>query len=773
MRRPVIALAVALSLIVLTSSAVTITERTGPAVPPGSKPAGLATDAIPLPLGSPERELVPSTPISLTLTLTSPHAAELSRFLIQVEDPASPLYRHFITSAEYTAEFAPTASSVAAVELVLSDAGAREFTVAPDRTAVTALLPAHAVEQLLGVDLVAYGSLGRVGLYTAVGTPTLPPSLVGLVSGVGGLSDAATAEIAAASSVSPSPREVPGGFAQFVQNQSTGEDWYIGSDYTEAFGATALFPGPHSVAGATYPTSVAIATLLASSYNDTTNSNLPPWDPQVVKAYFNGTLGPGWPLPNFTGVPVTINGVTPPPAGSLGAENDDSEFEIENSLDLEMTGSMAPGASIYNFYFAGSLLAGSATDGDVADYFASDLDAALNYSYSPAHLATVSCSFGVVDLNDTFWSAELLRAAAMGVTILAASGDQGNAPDQYTGRTDGQWPVWPATDATNVSGALSVGGVSLTIAGTPSTVYNGSELNLTYDASDGPITSLSAWYDTLGGQGAYSGTEGGVSTVFPEPSWQFDSAAQPSIVNATVTQGASSLGRAGPDLAMPGNVTIATIAANTTGTIFFTVVEGTSIACPVLAGLLADVVAVENNRVSGPWTSLGFIDPEIYRIASYYAAFPSATPSDPFTAVTSGGNYVFTASAGWDALTGWGVVNASAFLAVDENLTILNYRYNGTTPGLPPVSSSSSGGPVPWAYIYAIFGVGIVLAVVLVLIAARPRRPQYAGGVPWGAQMGGPEGSSTHGAPGATFQCPYCGGIRPAEPVRCPQCGRY
>ena len=270
-----------------------------------------------------------------------------------------------------------------------------------------------------------------------------------------------------------------------------------------------------------------------------------------------------------------------------------------------------------------------------------------------------------------------------------------------------------------------------------------------------------------------------MSPVYPEPLWQFASAAQPAVVNATVLQGALGLGRSGPDVAMPGNATIVTDYANASEGVFFDLLEGTSVAAPVFAGLLADVVAVENNRTTGPWTSLGFLDPEIYRIASFFAAHPGAS-SDPYLDVTSGSNYVFSAAPGWDPTTGWGGVNAPAFLAADENGTIRTYVYNGSTPGLPPgypPSPASSAG-IPWVFIFAIFGVGIVVAITLVAIGARPSRPRSPpSGVPWGAQGGGPMGPMPTppqgGYPGSTFLCPYCGAIRPAEPVRCPQCGAF
>lgn len=777
MRWTVVILAVVISLAVVAGPTAETTAVFPATHPENPDLTALVTDASPLPTGPVPRALPSSTSILLTLTLSNPHSPELDRFLAAVEDPASPDYRHFLSFSQYVQAFAPPDSTVASVDATLAGMGAKDLSAAPDRSSVSAILPAGSVQELLGVHLVSYGSEGRMPLYTAVGTATLPSSLSGLVSGVDGLSDAPTAELAARpATLSEASRPLAVGSPQFVYDPVGEDDWFFGSDYTQAYGATSLFPGAHSVANATYPTSVAIATLLGSGWNETNATNLPPWDPAVVDAYFNGTLGPQWPRPNLTGVPVPIAGVTPPLPGSFGTMNDSLEFEFENSLDLEMAGSLAPGASLYNFYFAGSLVAGSATNGDAADYLADDLSAALAYSYAPAHLATVSCSFGLPDETNTFWNAELDTAAALGVTVVSASGDQADAPNSVSGRGDGQWPLWPATAATNTSGSVAVGGVSLGLSGTSTSTANETSVNLSYDPNAGTILSQVAWYDTTGGQGSYAGTEGGASTVVPEPYWQNHSAAQPAIVNATVQQGATALGRSEPDVAMPGNSTIATVFANGTGTIFLVILEGTSVAAPVLAGLLADVVAVENNGSRGPWTSLGFIDPEIYRFASYFAAHPR-TSGDPFLDVTHGSNYVFTAASGWDALTGWGGVVAPAFLAADENSTLQQFKYTGPTPGLPPPSPSAGSGPVPWVLIFTVFGAGILAVVVVIVLTARSsRRAPRTPVVPWGAQSGGRgshEGPPPGTYPGATFLCPYCGTVRPAEAGRCPQCGAY
>jgi len=737
--------------------------------------AAIGTDQVALPAGAPVRPLSSTASLSVTFTLENPHAAALASFLEQVQHPGSPVYHHFLTFPEFEAKFAPPTSEVQSVESTLSSAGGREISSAADRSSVSAVFPAASLEKLLGISLVQYGSAAGLTLYTAVGAVSLPTGLADDVRGVDGLSDLATAELASEGvSSTLEARAGLGSYSEFAHDNQSGENWYVGSDYTQEYGATQLFPGTGSVLNATYPRSVAIATLLVSAYNSTLNQNLPPWDPAVIHTYFNDTLGPGWPISNVTGVPVLVNTVVPPLPGSYGSENDSTSYETENSLDLEMAGSLAPGASLYNFYFAASVLTGSTTNGDAADYFATALAEALAYPYSPQHLTVVSCSFGLPDLDDTAWDAALATAAATGVTVVASSGDQGNAPDSATGRSDGQWPVWPASDAQQGFGAVSVGGVSLSLSGTPSSYYNGASLNLTFDPDDGTISGDSAWYDASSPGGIVAGTEGGVSTVFPEPLWEFHSAAEPNIVNVTIQQGTSMLGRSGPDLAMPGNTTIATVAADGSGNIYFSVLEGTSIAAPVLAGLLADVIAVENNGSSGSWTSLGFFDPEIYQFASYFATHPGAA-GDPFLDVTTGHNYVFSAGPGWDGTTGWGMVEAPLLLSALHNSTLLSYVYAGPTPGLPTGLSSPSG-TIPWPVIFAIFGVGIAVAIVLVVIAARPSRSQSKPPtVPIGAQGSGTLANGVPGLPGsypgATYLCPYCGGIRSAEPVRCPQCG--
>jgi subtilase family serine protease len=383
-----------LALLLVAGSAATVAATPAPSAATTAPGVALVTDAVSAPASVVTHALPASTPLSLSFTLNNPDSEAITQFLAQVEDPAAPGFHHFLTFSQYLQRFAPPESQTRSVVSALEAAGGHDLSTTPDRSSVNVVLSAGAVEQLLGVRLVEYPFPSGGTVYTAVGSPSLPASLAGLVGGVGGLSNRATAEFAsesARSSLNAWP-SLSGGM-EFAHDNTTGENWFVGSDFTQEYGATELFPGPGSVPAATYPTSVAVATLLLSAYN-TTYGELPPWDPTVIDTYLNGTLGPGWPISNVTGVPVTLAGDTPPLPGSFGPWTDSSPYEYENSLDLEMAGSLAPGASLYNFYFGASLVNGSTTSGDLADDFAWDLAAALGYPYAPQHLAAVSCSFG-------------------------------------------------------------------------------------------------------------------------------------------------------------------------------------------------------------------------------------------------------------------------------------------------------------------------------------------------------------------------------------------
>ena len=754
----------------------------------GGGSVGWITDAI----GAvPDSSLtpVPATRlVDLELTLASRDPTGLAAFTSAVGDPTSPDYRHFLSERAYEDRFGPAAGAMRSVAGYFERAGAARVLPSPDGLGVRVTLTVASARATLGVQYELVTPTHGAPYVTALGVPRLPPDVTPWVRGIDGLADLGSAGLVPHlvrqdhGRVGPDAR-----LPAIVQNRSTGQWWLTGSDMVEAYHETALLPPTAGVVNATYATREVVATILMSGFNATTSTDLPPWDPAVVQSYFNDTFPNttgepyAWPQPSLVGDPLTIDGVSPPLPGSLGNLTDDSLIIDENSLDLEMAGSFAPGAQVHNFYFAASLAglssAGAASTANlqnVADDFGHCLAQALVEPYTSGRLVSVTNSYGLPDLNDTFWNAEVAHANALGVTVVAASGDQGNAPNRLTGYFQGAGPSWPGTSAFNGSGVVAVGGLTVNVSGVPSGSFDGQSLLDPFDGSVGGFTAMSAWYDSLGGPGHLAGSEGGVSGVIPEPYWQRHSAAQPAIVNATVRANLTQLGRAEPDVAFPANRTIAYTSAQN-DTVYFQVVAGTSIASPILAGMLAELSAVSGTRY-------GYLAPELYRIGSYYAMHPGAS-GDPLLDVTTGANFLYQSGPGWDPITGWGTLDPIAFLSADANRTIAGYVYNGSSPGLPP--PRNPGGlvsPLVQFLIVIVLFLTILFAVFAIARDRRPRGPVPYAAVPAGTYAptpGGPPppypvGPPLSGTPPpATFLCPYCGSVRPAEPVRCPACGAF
>ncbi len=285
-----------------------------------------------------------------------------------------------------------------------------------------------------------------------------------------------------------------------------------------------------------------------------------------------------------------------------GANAPGGEADGEVMLDIEVIGSIAPGAKIA-VYFAPN------TDQGFVDAIT---DAVHDSARKPS---VISISWGGPEDSWTAQSrtaldAALQDAAALGVTVTAAAGDSGSSD----GNTDGKLHV----DFPSSSGyALACGGTRLSGTGTS-------------------ITSEVVWNETAQGEGA---TGGGISTVFPLPSYQSSS-------NVPAQPQTNFAGRGVPDVA--GN------ADPTTGYQIRVggqdqVIGGTSAVAPLWAAL----VALMNQSLGTP---LGYLQPKIYPLGE--AAFQDITNGNN----DDSGLGQYNARAGWDACTGLGSPNGTALL---------------------------------------------------------------------------------------------------------------
>ncbi|HEV8050167.1 MAG TPA: protease pro-enzyme activation domain-containing protein, partial [Thermoplasmata archaeon] len=389
--------------------------------------------------------LASTTRIALTVSLEPRSAGALAALDAALAGPNPPA---FLSERAFEERFSPTTPNVSGLERYFAGFGASGFTLTADRLELRFTIAAGGAGEAFGTDLVT-GGTGPARSWTWSRPPTLPSSVAPLVYGVGGLARAPVAPIFSLRAVHEGARAALPTYV--IDGNASNVDLYTGADFVQAYGENRLFPnGGAAGVNHSFATGQAVATILMSGYNATTQQDLPPWDPAQIFDYFNDTFPASWPAPKYSGVPVTISNRTPPPPGPYNGSNDTSFDEAENSLDIEMAGSAAPGASIVNFYFAASLFQNTPTDaplGPIADDFATSLADALSYNYTGARLDAVTNSFALPDLNDSAWNLELAHAAATGVTVVAASGDQANAPSVLSGRFQGQWPGWPSTAA--------------------------------------------------------------------------------------------------------------------------------------------------------------------------------------------------------------------------------------------------------------------------------------------------------------------------------------
>ncbi|WP_277184934.1 protease pro-enzyme activation domain-containing protein [Caballeronia sp. BR00000012568055] len=270
----------------------------------------------------------------------------------------------------------------------------------------------------------------------------------------------------------------------------------------------------------------------------------------------------------------------------------------EVTLDIEIAGGVAPAATIA-VYFTPNSDAG----------FIDAVNRAIHDTTNKP--SVVSISWGGPESNWTQQSINafndvLQSAAALGVTVCAASGDSGSSD----GASDGSDHVdFPASSPY----VLGCGGTNLTASATG-------------------IAREVVWND--GDQGGAGG--GGVSSVFAVPTWQ---------KGLSVTRA----GGQHTALAKRGVPDVAGDASPQTGYEVLidgeeTVVGGTSAVAPLWAALIARI-----NAING--APAGFVNPKLYKAKT------------ACNDITQGDNGSYSASAGWDACTGLGSPNGAKVAA--------------------------------------------------------------------------------------------------------------
>jgi len=601
--------------------------RTHGSTSAGFRPIGMVAR---LPLGARVLGgLPPRTTVRADIVLQPQDAGALTQYATSVSSPRSSLYRHYLSPAAFSREFAPTAATRARVQAALAGDGLHVLPVAADGLVIPVEATASRMEAAFRTDLDTVRlSNGRLGQWAAA-APELSAAIAPDVLAVLGLDELVTPT----SFVTPSPTRP----AAAIQTAPSGS-----SAGTTSARATAA---PRVNAGSGAPAACAAASYAAEEGNAFT-------DDEVAHAYgfdglySKGVLGAGQTVGLFEEDVFATSDLKSFDECYLGADHTDQVSLVnidggeppgygggEATLDVEDVSAYAPAAHI-DVYDAPGTLIGWVDE--MAAIVNQDAASVINVSYGLCETQMQEAAPGLIQSENILFE----EAALQGQSFVVASGDAGSETCYRNDTTNTSLSV---SDPASQPFVVSVGGTSLESASVPpvETVWN--------DGGSGAV----------GGFGEDGAGGGGISQIWPMPAWQA-AATTPGIVNGYST---GSLCGAPTETDCREIPDVTASADELHGdTVFYgggwTTIGGTSAAAPKWAALLA----LTNNYCStlhlGP---VGFASPALYQIASNPVSYAEA-----FNDITEGNNDVlgahddsYPATVGYDLASGLGSPRAT------------------------------------------------------------------------------------------------------------------
>ncbi|HTJ72903.1 MAG TPA: protease pro-enzyme activation domain-containing protein [Actinospica sp.] len=551
----------------------------------------------------------------------APNLAGAAAFAAAVSTPGNAQFHHYLSPNAYTARFGPSAAHVTAVEAWLKSAGMTDVRVSSGRDYVSAT--------------------GPVAKVTSV-----PAALAPDVLAVTGLDDASAVSSQTTASKAPSCSQY---WAQHV------------STFKPAYGK--LTKGSLPVCG--YSAGQLRAAYGATSAATGKGQTVALIEDEAPVAMFHTLTdyakANGLPAPatsQFRQVTSTgVGGCGSAPAasaaskatGTADADTSQMPYSDESEMDSEAVYAMAPGANQL-------MVVGSGCGEDQ-----SLLDAALsvltgNGAEPSATIESNSWQIPLGGVSVKVVHAIDLRAVAEGVGMYFAAGD-----------TPGLTATGEDPDAT------VVGGTAVGIGAKDDRLFETGWSN-DYVELDG-----GKWNDL----GVSSASGGGTSLDYAQPAYQ-NGVVPTSMSHVTVNK-KTVTDRAVPDIAADADTNtgmltgyIATGTDAKPGPYQTEVNGGTSLACPLVAGLIADAQ-------QGQSSALGFVNPLIYGLygtAAFHDTLPitaASTPQqnqDAYTPAAGADNpaaiNTFDAqdpasttqvtAKGYDTMTGLGTPNGQAFI---------------------------------------------------------------------------------------------------------------
>jgi kumamolisin len=243
----------------------------------------------------------------------------------------------------------------------------------------------------------------------------------------------------------------------------------------------------------------------------------------------------------------------------------------------------------------------------------------------------ISMSWGSSESSSFTEESYYQQLSDAGITFLAASGDAGSALGGFFTFPE---VLYPASSPN----AIGVGGTKLT--------YNSSFVRTAETDDNRDINFGTTW-----------GGGGGTSTTFSLPGWQTGLSYIP-IVNGVTGSTTPLTSRGVPDFSAPMNVYVYYFNGAISGA------GGTSLACPVLAGMMARFLQLTGIKRSSPqWNSIAYANP---------GAFFDITVGTNNDTTSTG----YAGTVGWDPVTGLGPpVGNLLYKSIHTGLTFPKSNY--------------------------------------------------------------------------------------------------
>lgn len=583
---------------------------------------------------SPVLGAAPAADIEFDVVLNYRDAAGLASVDAAVSQPGNPLFRHFLTTADFNARYSPTPADVAKVSSWLRAGGVTAVLPTSSRVVVRALAPLSTVGRLLHTSF-SMVSVNGVARRAPMSDPRIPARLSSLIAGIDGLD-----------SLQDTPKNsAPGAnydnphCSKYWHQQKVSAPKFDGQElYTQLCGyAPKLLRKAYGLT-AIGETGKGVTVGVVDSYADANYiSDLTRWSKDQ-----------GLPVPKAGQVSESLladlGAMTPDantPIGSLDTAN----WALEETLDIEAVHAFAPDADIVYYGDPVNVSPDAGTRLALLDAVEEGRASVITDSWDNDGQRPGAGNLAEID-------AATSQAQAKGISVLFAAGDAGDEVMEDGSRD----PDYPAADAA----VTAVGGTTLE-ATADGTYLREIPFGNEYYAEEGDGWNLSKMVE-------YEGGGGGNSRYIAEPSYQ-----KGVVPNDLATFGNRRAGRVTPDVSLVadfyGGMTIGATVTYVNGTKGFGEFGygGTSLSSPLFAGMVADAIQGDSDKpfgllnpvlyskqAAGAFRDITATDGPVAVDIPQYASYLDNTSKISLRLVTLGNTQTLHALKGYDDSTGLG-----------------------------------------------------------------------------------------------------------------------